>query len=179
MNITKSSAFTLIELLVVTSIMGILFSLGFAQYQNFNRIQILKQAALNLKNDLRDVQNRALSGEKDCGVNICGGPILGCGNDPSGEKPLNNWNVTFTSSPPSYVIAGDCGGTSFSPKTVTLPNILTLTPPSSNPIKFKPTTGGIDNPVTQTICIGGFNKIYRLKVTISGDIEDDGIVPSC
>lgn len=58
--------FTLIELLVAVSIITIFFSLGMAQYVKFNRQQILKQAALELKTNLIYAQNMALSGKKKC-----------------------------------------------------------------------------------------------------------------
>ena len=60
------TGFTLIELLVVISVATILFSLGWAQYNNFNRQQILKQTALELKSDLVHAQELALSGKKEC-----------------------------------------------------------------------------------------------------------------
>jgi len=41
-------AFTLIELLIAMSIMAILFTIGIAKYNDFNRRQIVTQAALEL-----------------------------------------------------------------------------------------------------------------------------------
>lgn len=60
------NGFTLIELLVAVSIIGIIFGIGVAKYQEFNRRQILFQAAEELKSNLRLAQDKALAGEKDC-----------------------------------------------------------------------------------------------------------------
>src|SRR3989338_10011742 len=56
--------FTFIELLVVITIFGLTASLVTASYLTFERNQRLKNAALTLKNELRLIQNRALSGDK-------------------------------------------------------------------------------------------------------------------
>jgi len=56
--------FSLIELLVVIAIIGILSSGAIAAYNNFNQGQVVRRAALKLKSDLRESQNRATSGVK-------------------------------------------------------------------------------------------------------------------
>lgn len=60
------NGFTLIELLVAISIIGIVFGIGMAKYNEFNRRQILVQAAEGLKSNLRLAQDKALAGEKGC-----------------------------------------------------------------------------------------------------------------
>src|SRR3990167_8527736 len=64
----SNRGFSLIELLVVVAIIGILSSGAIAAYNNFNKAQVVRRAALNLKSDLRESQNRATSGVKhaDC-----------------------------------------------------------------------------------------------------------------
>ncbi len=66
----EQSGFTLIELLVVIAIMGILTGGAIVAYNNFSEAQTVKRAALQVKTDLRESQNRAVSGLKheDCRV---------------------------------------------------------------------------------------------------------------
>lgn len=58
------SGFTLIELLVVIAIMGILTGGAIVAYNNFSKAQTVRRAALQVKSDLRESQNRAVSGLK-------------------------------------------------------------------------------------------------------------------
>jgi len=55
--------FTLVEILVATSILAIIFGIGLARYQAFNRRQVLNQAVLTLQSDLRLAQSLAFSGQ--------------------------------------------------------------------------------------------------------------------
>lgn len=64
--------FTLIELLVSISIIGIIFTIGLARYNQFNRRQILVQAAQELKSNLRLAQSKAFGAEKDCSGTLDG-----------------------------------------------------------------------------------------------------------
>ena len=56
--------FTLIELMITIALMGLLFNLGIARYLDFNRRQSTTTIGLKLKNDLRSIQQKALSGVK-------------------------------------------------------------------------------------------------------------------
>ena len=58
------SGFTLIELMVVMLIMSLLFGLGFANFRDFQRRQILEGAVRAVKGDLRYAQELALAGRK-------------------------------------------------------------------------------------------------------------------
>lgn len=149
--------------------MGILFTLGIAGYNEFNRQQILDQTTKQVKSDLRLAQQKALAGEKDCSVNVCGGATAGCGNDVTGEKSLDNWSVSFTRD--SYTIYGDCGGTEFNQKTTTLPDIFSVTPPSPNPIQFKVLGQGTNITGQATITLRAFSKTKTITITSSGEIN--------
>lgn len=155
------TGFTIIELMVVVAIMALVFGLGYAQYQNFNRRQILNQAALNLKNDLRDAQNRSLSGEKPtiCGVNILGGYKVKI------DTAVNNL----------YFISVACPETSEAPiKSVTLPqNVNFSSRPTPNPILFKVLAQGTNIPSGSqaTITLTAFGKYQDVTVSPSGDIS--------
>ncbi len=59
--------FSLVELLIAASILGLLTTFGLARFHQFNRRQILSQAAQELRNNLRLAQEKALAGEKPNG----------------------------------------------------------------------------------------------------------------
>ena len=167
------TAFTLIELLVVTSIMGILFTLGIAAYNNFNRNQILGQAAKTLRNDLRLVQSKASSGEMDCSTSACGGTTDGCGNDIADgtEKTFEGWFISFANSPdPRYAFYGKCGGTTFGTKYINLPSGVTFDPmPAYNPVQFSPISRGASADVT--ITLKSNSGTQTVTITKSGGIN--------
>jgi len=154
--------FTLIELLVTISIMGILFGLGVAKYNEFNRRQILDQAAQELKSNLRLAQDKALAGEKDCSVCQVG---IKCGD--GDDKVLDGWYVRFSAT--RYQISGSCGGLPFSPQTVDLSkrNITIPSPPS--PIRFKPLAQGVEG--ATTITLSGYGGTRPITVTGTGEIK--------
>jgi prepilin-type N-terminal cleavage/methylation domain-containing protein len=64
----KYSGFTLIELLVAITIFMLFIGVGVAGYNQFNERQKVRQAILNLKNNLRFAQTKAISSEKTPGV---------------------------------------------------------------------------------------------------------------
>lgn len=167
-----NSGFTLIELMVVVVITALLVGGGVAAYNNFNQNQILNQAASTLKTNLRDAQNRALSGEKVCGPGACGGTNSICG-DETGELPLDGWQVTFSSG--SYTMTGVCGGLvifpSPTPTPIPLPGGVTIsTFPSPNPIKFKSLPHGTNIVDSATIILSYNGRTKNVIVTSGGDV---------
>lgn len=171
-TLSTNFGFTLIELLVVIGITVLLVGGGIAAYNNFNQNQILSQAAATLKMDLRDAQNRALSGEKDCSV--CGGADGTCGTG-SDDKPLDGWYVNFTGS--SYRIYGSCGGpppgqSTFGDVSVNLPSELQFSPLPS-PILFKSLTHGtnISGSTTITLRHTASGRTQNVIITSSGEIR--------
>ena len=155
----KYSAFTLIELLVVVSIIGILFGVGIAAYNQFNRTQIVVQTAKQIKTYLRLAQSKALTGEKD----------TACGSGP-GSVPLEGWYISFS----TKEIYGKCGATKFGASPLDIPTNVSVTY-GANPLKFKTLAGGAEIDTEAIICISGFSKEYQLRVTSSGEIKDDGL----
>lgn len=170
-------AFTLIELLISLSIMGILFGVGIAKYNDFNRRQIVTQAALELKSNLRLIQNKASSGEKDCAKDVCGGTTEGCNNDnDSSEKSLDGWYISFPNDH-SYIIYGKCGNTPFpSPsKIVDLSSKNIKITWNVSPIRFKPLAQGLDfgNDAIDNaeITLTGFGFSQQVFVSKTGEIK--------
>lgn len=106
--------FSLIELLIVVSLFGIAASLITASYLGFERNQRVKSAASQLKNDLRLIQNNALSGGK------------GLSGACASSSNLGGWYVSIEQGKNSYTVGGDClvpltGEVSFGAKSVNLP----------------------------------------------------------
>lgn len=160
----KKNGFTLIELLITVSIMGILFGLGIARYNAFNRRQILVQAARELKSDLRLAQGKALAGEKDC--QVCGGLDKSCETQ-EGDLLLDGWCLSFSAG--GYQLYGRCGDQQFSAKTINLSGRgVSLSFPLSEAC-FKPLAQGLGQAVT--ITLSGFGQTQQVKVTQAGEIE--------
>ncbi len=68
-SLSSNLGFSLIELLFVFSLIALLFSLGMAQYNRFNRSQTLTKAKDELVSNLRLAQSKAMVAEKpfECG----------------------------------------------------------------------------------------------------------------
>jgi len=142
--------FTLIELLVAVSVMGIVFSVGVAQYQEFNRRQIVLQAAQDLKSDLRLAQDKALAGEK-----------------PSGCETLEGYRLSFTSEK-NYKIEAVCsGGVTSEVKSVDLSG--NVTGPSGEWVLFKVLAQGVENP--GDFYLSGYGRwVEKVAVEAAGNI---------
>ncbi len=119
---TSKFGYSLIELLIVIAIFGITISLVTASYLTFERNQRFKNAALQLKNDIRYAQNQALSGMKGAGV----------GDFCALDKTLGGWYISLVVGASSYQMRGVCysfdadtgqisGETPFGIKTINLP----------------------------------------------------------
>lgn len=91
--------YTLIELLIVIAIFGITISIVTASYLTFERNQRFKNAASQLKTDLRFTQNKALTGDKSQARCLLPGSVL------------VGWYVAvqYGVSANSYSIYSDCG----------------------------------------------------------------------
>lgn len=152
----SKSGFTLIELLVVTSIITLLFTVGIAAYQNFNRGQIVVQAAKELKENLRLAQSKASSGEKPNG---CTGT-------------LNGWQISIPNNSNSYELQAVCSNGTFTSRTILLAGDLEkIAGPSY--VLFKVLAQGVEFPGEErTITITGFgDKIAKVTVTPTGEIK--------
>jgi len=116
-NPIPARGFSLVELLVVLAIMGILATIGLARYNNFNARQQVKNAALELKSNLRKYQTYAISGQKNPNQVTAGSEC----NDAS--RTLNFYRIEITPSPtppplPSFLALIDCLGPIVTPPTL-------------------------------------------------------------
>ena len=148
-NLVNVQGFTLIELLVVVSIMGILFAIGLATYNEFNRRQTLNQALSTLRNDLRQAQNKALAGEKPAAC----------------TSSLNGYRVDFTAN--TYSLKAICPSEQ-EVKTINLPSNVNFSPVPTA-ILFKVLAQGVDG--AQMITLTGFGRSLAITVSSSGDIN--------
>ena len=148
------SAFTLIELLVIISIIGLLFTLGLAAYNNFNRRQLVDQATQELENNLRLAQSKAMAGQKPEG---CTGTLLGYRVE-NLVSPEGDSYYTISAACSQSVVIG----------TYTLSTGLSLTGPGS--VLFKVLGQGTDVDQTATFNVSGFGKTNEVKVGVAGEI---------
>ena len=147
--------FTLIELLVTISIIGVLFGIGVAKFNEFNRRQILDQAAQELKSNLRLAQDKALAGEKPTGW--CNQP----------NQTLRGHQLRFGSSS-RYLIEAVCSsGEPQEVKSVVLPS--TVTGPNGTSVLFKVLAQGVDG--ATTITLSGYGETRPVMVTTTGEIK--------
>jgi len=148
-----SLGFTLIELLVVLSIMILLFGIGLTRYNTFNRRQILNQAALKLKNNLRLAQSKAFAAEKP---SACG------------STPLSGHKLEFIDNK-NYQIVAVCGSEVLVKSGLSLgQNIIKISGPSS--ILFKVLAQGVEGAGTITISLPGVGD-KTVTVTKTGEIK--------
>ena len=129
-NFQLNNGFTLIELMTVIMTMALLFSLGYANYRDFQRRQVLEGAVREFKTDLRLAQQLALTGVKEAGCGVLDGYAL--------EKRGDS----------GYAIEDKCsgGGGGTEIKRVNLsPNIfIGPFPAPGNRFLFRVLAGGID-----------------------------------
>ncbi len=154
---SKNQGYTLVELLVVIAIIGILFTIGFNNFQDYTRQQQLIALQRSIRTDILTAQQGATSGTKPAG----------CVNSSDSNDPnyrLNSYQ--FRVMPPAtYEIEANClvnGALStITVDTVTIPvgaTGFTISAPSVNPIIFKllgqgtniPTGGSTSIIITQT-----------------------------
>lgn len=159
----RQKGFTLVEMLVVMTIIGILFAVGIARYQVFNRNQILTQAAEELKNNLRLAQQKALAGEKPAISGFC--------TDPG--DTLASYRLKFIPSGLRYNIKAICSDGSVQPNDFISYNLPeNVTGPGGQEVLFKVLGQGIDanSQVTFTLTYSGVG-IRNVTVTRVGKIE--------
>lgn len=157
-------AFTLIEILVSMTIVGFLFSFGYASFRDFSRRQALAGVVKQVQGDLRLAQQKALSGEKPAGCTA-----------PPPVKTLNAYNF-YRSTEDTYKIQADCTVVGVvDVKTVTLPAGAKILTPSPNPIKFNVLSRGTNivsgESATITLTQAGVPDQQDVIVTAGGEIK--------
>jgi prepilin-type N-terminal cleavage/methylation domain-containing protein len=164
---TCRRGYTLIEILVAVSIIGILFSVGYANFRAFSQRQAVKDAAKLIQADLRLTQQIALSGQKPTDIN-CNSPV----------NSLNGYFFTILSESVYEVRASCTGGVvSEATKTVNLGTgaVFSSPFPSPNPILFKVLGNGTNIPDGENVIIGivqiGTNNQSTITISSGGQIQ--------
>lgn len=130
---------TLIELLIVVGIMAVMSGMSMVGYNRFQENQSVRVAAAQLSTDLRQTQQKALSGEKPSGWCTSG--------------TLASWRLIFISTT-QYDLRSVCSdATTRTDKTVTLPNNTSCSDAGCNTqaIDFLVLTGAADAAETFTV----------------------------
>jgi prepilin-type N-terminal cleavage/methylation domain-containing protein len=149
--------FTMIELLITISIMGLLLTLGLVYYQDFNRRQILNQAAKDLSSNLRLAQSRALAGEK---------PLDWCDGE---SETLVGYRLEFTTET-EYQLMAVCSSSASEfqvTKMVKLPT--NVVGPNGTGVLFKVLARGVE--AETSFPLQGFGQEKRVTVELSGNIK--------
>lgn len=157
----SANAFTLIELLIGLTIVGLIFSFGFANFRDFSRRQALLGEMRKVTGDLRLAQEKSLSGDKPTDIS-CAAPYV-----------LNGYNFYVTSST-SYKIQADCSGGTVDVKSVDLVTGVTISTPSPNPIVFKALGQGTNiapGGTTLTLTQDETSATQTINVTSTGEIK--------
>lgn len=153
-NPSSNLGFTLIELLIILSLIALLFTLGMAQYNRFNRSQSLTKAKDELISNLRLAQGKSLAGEKP---------------DQCGDETLLGHQLEFANNQ-SYKIVAVCGSEPYPEvkQTVTFPEGIIKTS-AKNIVFFKILSQGVESEVT--ITLSGFGETRDIIITTAGEIK--------
>jgi len=157
--------FTLIELVVSVAISLVVTGFIIVNYNSYNEIQTLKQAALTLKNNLRYAQSKASTGGKPTPTPPMVSPIC---------TKLTGYTVSFVENAYSIQASCDPEGLVGEMRSIDLPSGVTFSPvplPFSFPVLSRGTT--LDT-VTILQLIGS-GKQYGIQVSPGGDISDVGL----
>ena len=160
--------FTLIEIMIALSIAGIIASIGLVSYRDYLRRQAVIQTSKQLKTALRQVQQKAMAGEK---TTVCDGVdnILGNFDD----LKLEGWFLSVNTSTKTYTTYGRCGGQQFdtSPaipltgtETVTITN-------GQNPIQFYPLSRSPGGTGDTVYTLSGNGQTSTVTVSLQGTIQ--------
>jgi len=150
-RLSSNLGFTIVELLIILSLIALLFTLGMAQYNRFNRSQCLNRAKDELISNLRLAQGKAMAAEKPSS----------CTETLSGHK------LKFTDNQ-NYKIVAVCGEEIDIKTDVAFPDGV-IKQAGPNEIFFKVLNQGIESDVTLTL--SGFGETKTITVNTAGEIK--------
>ncbi len=177
------SGFSLIELLIVITLFTITSIMVTTSYVAFEGRERLKNGALQLKSDLRFVQNKAQTGDK------VSNDVSGCQTTVAGTPPtqtnksLGGWYLDLTSSAGGYSVSGVCVAKSgiapnytytptlFGSKQFTLPDGVTIT-------SIKYSTPSVETTITHGYVYfkpGDYSVYFYRYGTTLPDIDPSGL----
>lgn len=155
--------FTLVELMLAVAITASLVGLGFVRYKDLNRTQLVKNAGLTLKNNLRDIETNSLTGIKPVGC------LAG--------QVLTGYRVTIFATMTQYVSTAYCDASPYTAVNYYLPAGLIFHEPVAGAWStFKPLGQGVDTARRFTIRTSGTvntnTKWYSICVASNGNLRD-------
>lgn len=144
------------------TIIGFLFSLGYANFRDFSRRESIAGVAKEIQGDMSLTQQLALSGQKPENIK-CNPPNL-----------LSSYD--FRIIPPSeYAIDANCTGGTVGRKSVFLPADISIASDSLNTISFKVLGQGTNiesgGRVTLTLTQAGTNNTFSITIEAGGNIQ--------
>lgn len=165
--------FTLIEILIAITISVVVIGVGAVRYRDFNRVQTVRNAGATLKNNIRDIQSRALSQIKPQ-VSAC---TSTCGTPPA-VSVLTGYNLSYTGLNTIKSEAVCSCGSSGVFTTYTLPQGLVFHSAFTSTqfqILGQGATQDIDNIQIRTEgTVGSDTQWYAMCISTSGDVKDSG-----
>jgi type II secretory pathway pseudopilin PulG len=129
----------------VIGIIGILFTLGYVNFQDYSRQQNLLATARSLQNDLKSAQEAAIAGNKPASCNTY----------------LNGYKFSVDSNTSYSIIANCTPNIDIVTKQVNLGSGVTISAPNPNPIFFKALAQG-------TNIVSGGTASILLTQTLTG-----------
>lgn len=155
----KKNGYTLIELLAVLAITGFVFTLGYGGFRLYAQRQQTTSLARSINADLRLAEEQAIAGKKPSGC----------------VTTLQGYKFVVDGTNSTYTVLASCFGGDIVVKTVSIPKGFTLTPPSTNPIIFKPIALGTNIPegtsVTIKVTNSSINYSQSVVIGSGGDIQ--------
>jgi len=158
-----SQGFTILEVLVVLVILGLIMGIGSARFRDFQKRQSVVAAKRQIMGDLRAAQSDVSSGRKP---SDCTGTLQGF-----------TFEVTAVSAPAEYEVGANCttatGSQFYLVKSAALPDGISLSLPSVNPIIFRPLSLGTNLAANSTVSINvtGSGLTEVITVTAAGGVR--------
>jgi len=158
----QTKGYSLLEILIVLVIIGVVFSVGIAQFRDFSRRQAVRVAARQLLGDIREIQSQALSGKKPAG---CTGTFNGI-----------RFAMTGSSGPPQYEIQAQCSTASPAANVKTLADSVYIQTPLPGDVVFRTVANGTNlvagSSRVVTVCASGISGGISLTISASGDVTE-------
>ena len=157
-NLSFNKGFTLIEFTIAITIGMMLIGTGLVSYGDFNKRQTVKTSAQELKNFLRNIQSKALQGEKPIGV-VC--------------TILNGYQITISQA--SVDAHANCSNGNGPTESLDAPSNVAFSATQGS-FMFKVLGEGVNE--QSFINVSGFSSTYQYQLVVNpgGEVQDNGFI---